>query len=87
MGAFLFTGLMSLILIAGLGFLFGFASMMQQFIQWASILLFSGFVIYDTSAMLHHYTPDDAFDACINLYLDFLNLFTAILDLMSSQAD
>lgn len=47
------------------------------------IVVFSGFVLYDTSMMLHQISVDDAIVASVQLYLDFLNLFLCILNCLS----
>lgn len=53
----------------------------------AGILVFSGFVLYDTSMMLKYMTPDDAIIASVQLYLDILNLFLYILECMRPSPD
>jgi FtsH-binding integral membrane protein len=39
------------------------------------ILLFSGFILYDTSEIIHKYGPGDEVSAALSLYLDFVNIF------------
>lgn len=51
------------------------------------VALFVGYILYDTSTMLHYMTPDDAIAAAIQLYLDVLNLFLCILQLMNGSDD
>jgi len=43
------------------------------------IVLFSGYICYDTSAIIHNFGPDDALIASIELYLDIINIFLFIL--------
>lgn len=43
-------------------------------------LVFSGFVLYDTSVLVKRMGPDDTIEAVITLYLDSINLFLSILD-------
>ena len=45
----------------------------------AGVVVFSGCIVYDTSVMVHHMTPDDAVAAAVQLYLDVLNLFLCAL--------
>ena len=45
-------------------------------------LLFSGYILYDTSVILHKLGPDDYIVAAINLYLDIVNLFLYLLQIL-----
>ena len=56
---------------------------MQAVIAAFGIVIFSGFVLYDTSMMLHYMSVDDAIVASVQLYLDFVNLFLYILQCLS----
>ena len=47
-----------------------------------SALLFCGFILYDTSNLLHLYGPDDYVEASIALYLDIINLFLYLLEIL-----
>ncbi len=81
MQGFLFTGLM--IVIFGALINMFFASPMAHFmISGASVLLFSGFILYDTSNVLRHYGTDEHVSATLALYLDILNLFIALLSIL-----
>ncbi|KAK3120239.1 hypothetical protein QOZ80_9AG0684170 [Eleusine coracana subsp. coracana] len=46
-------------------------------------LIFSGYIIYDTSLLLKRYTYDEYVIAAISLYLDIINLFMAQISLSS----
>ncbi|HKQ70291.1 MAG TPA: Bax inhibitor-1/YccA family protein [Polyangiaceae bacterium] len=48
------------------------------------VLLFGGFILYDTSRMLRDPDNRDAVGAAIGLYLNFLNLFIFLLRILSS---
>ena len=50
-------------------------------------MIFSGYVLYDTSTMLLHMTPDDAIVAVIQLYLDVVNLFLCVLQVLDTSAE
>ena len=81
MQGFLFTGLM--IVVFGALINMFFASPMAHFmISGASVLLFSGFILYDTSNVLRHYGTDEHVSATLALYLDILNLFIALLSIL-----
>lgn len=90
LGAYLFVGLAALIM----------ASMAQILIfvitgkwsQWADFaisivgaVLFSLFIVYDTSRLIHKYRVDEYAHASISLYLDIINLFLYILSLLGSR--
>ena len=51
------------------------------------VIVFSGYVLYDTSMMIHTMTPDDAVVAAVQLYLDVLNLFVCVLQLLNGGRD
>lgn len=48
----------------------------------AIVVLFTGFLFYDFSNIRHRYGVDDYIPAAINLYLDFVNLFWAVLRIL-----
>lgn len=55
-------------------------------LDWVGILVFSGYVIYDWNrAMRVPYTHDNAIDCALAVYLDFINLFIRLLELMGTK--
>ncbi len=62
------------------------SSILGLAIASVSVLAFGGFVLYDTSKILHG-NQEDAVSAAIELYLDFLNLFLALLRILSRRSD
>jgi len=48
-----------------------------------SVLLFSGFVLYDTQQIMKRVSVDEAILGALTLYLDFLNLFLSVLRVVS----
>ena len=46
-------------------------------------ILFCGFIIYDTNAIMRRFGVDDWLIAAIELYLDVINLFLFLLQLLS----
>jgi modulator of FtsH protease len=50
------------------------------------VLLFGAYILYDTSRLLRA-GERDAVGAAISLYLDFLNLFLALLRILSARRD
>jgi FtsH-binding integral membrane protein len=81
MGTFLFFSLFGLIL-ASLVNLFLNQPLFSVIIDVAVLLVFLGFVLYDMSKILRDYADDQVTDAVLALYLDFLNIFIRILELL-----
>ena len=71
------------IVVAGLINMFFIGSIGMHFvISCGSVLLFSGFILYDTSNILRYYGTDEHVSATLALYLDVLNLFIALLSIL-----
>jgi len=81
MGGMLSMGLFGMIAFSFFGMIFGFSG--GIFYSMFGVFLFCGFILYDTSRVLRIYGPDDALIASIELYLDILNLFLYILEILS----
>lgn len=85
LGGFLITGLI-VVLVGSLLNAFFFQSPAGEFIIAAGgVLLFSGFILYDTSNILRHYDVEDYTSATLALYLDILNLFLFLLRLLNNR--
>ena len=84
MGGALFAGLMILIVWSFMSMLFGatFGGVGHTVFALIGALLFCGFILYDTSNLLHLYGPDDYVEASIALYLDIINLFLSLLEIL-----
>lgn len=83
MGGFLFAGLIVVILasIAAL-----FVPAMQAGVSAVAALLFSGFILYDTSRLVRG-EEDNYVMAAVGMYLNILNLFLSILQLLGFSSD
>jgi FtsH-binding integral membrane protein len=82
MGGRLFVGLIALVA-GGLANRFLFKSGLAQYIMsWITVVLFSGFVLYDTSRIIHRYDERGYCMAALALFLDFFNMFMAILNIL-----
>jgi modulator of FtsH protease len=57
----------------------------QMAMSASGVLIFSCWVLYDTSRILRTTAVDDAVGGAIRLYLDFVNLFVSILRLLSGR--
>jgi FtsH-binding integral membrane protein len=92
MRSFLFMGLIGL-LIAMLVNVFLGSSMMQWLISIVGVGIFAGLTAYDTQAIKEMYDPMDdgtlagrkAVMGALKLYLDFINMFTFLLQLMGDR--
>ena len=85
LGGALTIGIFAMFGIAIAGMIFGFSPGL-----WYSVLgvvLFSGYVLYDTSKILLHYPVHRHVSAAIVLFVDVINLFVHILRLMMSRRD
>ena len=81
LGGFLFASLIGII-IASIVSIFIQNSMLLLIINIASILIFSGYVLYDMGRILNEFRDDEIYPAVLSLYIDFLNLFLNILELL-----
>ena len=85
LGGFLVTGLIVMI-VGSLLNAFLFQSPAAEFaIAAGGVILFSGFILYDTSNILRHYDVRDYTSATLALYLDVLNLFLLLLRLLGNR--
>lgn len=83
LGAFLSMGLGALILWGFLAMLFG----VQTGYVYALLgcILFSGYILFDTWLIMDKLSPHEYVLAAIMLYLDIINLFLYLLQLLSSN--
>ena len=87
MSGFLMVGLITVI-IGSLLNMFLFQSPMMHFMMsGVGVILFSGFILYDTSNIMRYYATDEYISATLALYLDILNLFTALLSILGLSRD
>ena len=82
-GSFFIVGLWVLIATSILNFFFQ-SAIGSLWISAATVLVFSGLLVFDTWRLLRsgQYGPDDYVPAAVNIYLDLLNMFLAILSLL-----
>ena len=78
----LFVGSVSLLFMIFMSLFF--TSLFSQLILCTfGFLLFSGYILYDTSQIINKYGPDDAINASLSLYLDIVNIFFYILNCLN----
>lgn len=92
LGTFLFAGFVVLISLFGTSavghYAFGMdLSVVSIALSVLAILVFSGYVLYDTSKILHHYTTDMVVAGALALLVDFIILFREILFLFVRARD
>ncbi len=88
LGKMLFYGLLAIIGVSLISLFWHTLAVMPQFqilISLAIVVVFVGFTLYDFSNIKHRYGPDDAIPAAVQLYLDFLNLFMAIIRILMAM--
>ncbi|MFN2415599.1 MAG: Bax inhibitor-1 family protein [Pyrinomonadaceae bacterium] len=56
-------------------------------ISCAALLLFSGFVLYDTSNIIRRYPVNEYVAGALSLYLDAFNIFLALLRILNASRD
>ncbi len=91
MGAFMVMGLIGLV-IAGLVNLFLQSTGFQFALSFLAVLIFSGLTAWDTQAIKEMYFESDGYEVAakksvngaLMLYLDFINIFVALLNLTGS---
>jgi FtsH-binding integral membrane protein len=83
-GSFLMVGLWVLIGTMFLNFFFQNAAV-GLWLASVSVLLFSGLLVFDTWRLRNFYGPDEYVVAAVQIYLDLLNMFMAILRLTGSR--
>ena len=67
------------------GILFGYT--MGLWMSVAFVALYAGFILYDTSRILHHYPTNAHVPAAIELFVSLIMLFQWILNLLLSMND
>ena len=83
-GGFLIVGLWVLIGTMFLNFFFQ-NNTVSLWLASVSVLLFSGLLVYDTWRLRNFYGPDEYVGAAVQIYLDLLNMFMAILRIMGNR--
>jgi len=83
-GSFLMVGLWVLIGTMLLNFFFRNAAI-DLWLASISVLLFSGLLVFDTWRLRNHYGPEEYVGAAVQIYLDLLNMFMAILRILGNR--
>ena len=70
------AGLLNVFLIGSSAFGFAIAA--------ATLLVFAGFVLYDTSNIIRHYPTNEYVAGALSLYLDAFNIFLALIRILNA---
>ena len=81
MGPYLFSGL-CVILLASIVNIFVGGSGLNLGVSVLSVFIFMGFTAYDMSNIMFKFRDEEYMLATIELYLDFINLFVALLKIL-----
>ena len=83
-GGALSMGLMILLMWSFMNMIFPvtFGGFGHSIFSMFGAVLFSGYILYDTSNIMHHMGPDDYILAAVSLYLDIINLFLYLLEIL-----
>jgi len=83
-GSFLMVGLWVLIGTMFLNFFFQ-NGVINLWLASVAVMLFSGLLVFDTWRLRNIYGPDEYVGAAVQIYLDLLNIFMAILRVMGNR--
>jgi FtsH-binding integral membrane protein len=85
-GSFFIVGLWVLIATSLINMFVG-SALGSLWIAAGTVLVFSGLLVFDTWRIVRsgQYGPDDYVPAAVNIYLDLLNLFLAIISLLGGR--
>jgi len=83
-GSFLIVGLWVLIGTMLLNFFFQNTAV-DLWLASVAVLLFSGLLVFDTWRLRNFYGPDEYVGAAVQIYLDLLNIFMAILRVLGNR--
>ncbi|KAJ3068152.1 Transmembrane BAX inhibitor motif-containing protein 4 [Podochytrium sp. JEL0797] len=87
MGPFLF-GALSVLVVAGfLQIFIPFSNFLSLVIAYVTAVVFCGYIVFDTWQIFERLSEDEWVVASVELYLDVLNLFLAILRILGSDRD
>jgi FtsH-binding integral membrane protein len=78
------TGLIVVFLAAILNLFIVGSSALSFGISAAALLLFSGFVLYDTSNIIRRYPTNEYIAGALDLYLDAFNIFLALIRILNA---
>ncbi|KAJ2847929.1 hypothetical protein IWW36_003594 [Coemansia brasiliensis] len=85
LGPILFFALCVLVLVGFVQIFVPFSRTFDLIVAVAIAIVFCGYILYDTHMIMNRMSPDEYIFASVSLYLDVVNLFLAILRILSDQ--
>jgi FtsH-binding integral membrane protein len=76
-----------LIIVSLVAMFLPFNSTLQVFMAMFSALLFCAYIVFDTQEIVKRLSPEEYIIASVELYLDIINLFIAILRILGDNRD
>lgn len=80
----LFGGICVLLLASLVQLFFPFSEGFQLALAIGGVIIFSGYIIFDTYLIFNRYSPEDYIMASASLYMDIINLFIRILQILNA---
>uniref|UniRef100_A0A1D1XHK6 Putative membrane protein C576.04 n=1 Tax=Anthurium amnicola TaxID=1678845 RepID=A0A1D1XHK6_9ARAE len=84
---FLYGALWLIVILGFVQIFIRFSSTFDLILATGIAIVFCGFIIYDTYNIMHRLSPEEYVMAAVELYLDLLNLFLAILRILNDLRD
>ncbi|KAJ1725848.1 hypothetical protein LPJ53_000109 [Coemansia erecta] len=85
MGPLLFFALWAVVLVGFVQIFLPFNRTFDLIVAALTAVIFCGYIMYDTHMVMNRLTPDDYIIASLELYLDIINLFVAILRILGDR--
>lgn len=85
LGPFLFTSLILLLVFGFIQMFFPLGPVSTMVYGGLGALIFCGYIIYDTDQLIKRFSYDEYIWASVVLYLDILNLFLMLMDLLKAN--
>ncbi|KAJ2580772.1 hypothetical protein GGH95_002412 [Coemansia sp. RSA 1836] len=85
LGSILFFSLWAIILVGLVQIFLPFNRAFDMAMAVVIALVFCGYILYDTHMIMHRLSPDEYIVASLDLYLDVVNLFLAILRILNDR--
>jgi FtsH-binding integral membrane protein len=82
-GTFLYVGLFGALIASLIGLFITHSAMYHIMVSAVCVIVFTGFIAYDINMIKRNWRTYDINIATLNLYLDFLNLFVNLLQIMA----
>ncbi|XP_073145282.1 protein LIFEGUARD 2-like [Henckelia pumila] len=82
LGPFLFGGIIVLLLFSVIQIFFPLGKISVMIYGGLASIIFCGYIIYDTDNLIKRYTYDQYIWAAVALYLDVINLFLSLLNVL-----